>query len=557
MNTQATYRQRAVAWLKLLAPWWRVFRRDTAIKELQVILESAEYDVQAARTVFEVEYNRHNGTKTKFQDTCRRLEAEQTQHGVTLDRLNTVLSWFKIEQNLHNGTKMKFQDMCRRLKSEQAQHGTTRAQLKTVLSRMELISSILGTTNEEHSKCADFRKLFREDFLSFANKESFYERKAEAILRMQAVEEELRLLGRVPLFRKKTIVAVAGGFSSGKSSLISSFFDPRFKVSLPIAMEPVTAIPTYIAHSEKTAVIGFPAHGGSVEIDPELFALMRHEFLKALGFDLRRILPFIMLETAWRKQWESLCFIDTPGYNPAKGGGSTAADDTTTADALRQADALLWVLGIDANGEISSDDLEFLRDHGSNLPLAVVVNKADSRPRSQVREVLEQIRDTLDANCIEYRSISAYSSVQGQEYDYEGEPLDEVLGSWNKPSQRDKRLCDEAISVLDAYIEAFKNKIETNKIHKKELHSLKLDLDELGLFDEEEKSSVNKSNESSQSGVCSWLVRKFWEGGTAKERALERLQQLDALFTVEKIEAHIKEAERLRKNMEQLFAKEW
>ncbi len=310
MNTQATYPQRAAAPLKLLAPWWRVFGRDTAIKEVHGILESAEGDVQAARNIFEAEYTLHQDTKTK----------------------------------------------------------------------LDLITSILGATNQEHPKYLRFRKLFREDFLRFANEENLYDREAEAVLRMQAVEEELRLLGRVPLFREKTIVAVAGGFNSGKSTLISSFFDPQFKVTLPIAMEPVTAIPTYIAHNTETALIGFPAHGGAVKIVPEVFAKMRHEFLKALGFDLRRILPFIVLETAWCKPWESLCFIDTPGYNPAKGGGTTAADDFTTAEALRQADALLWVLGIDANGEICSDDLEYLRSYGAELPLAVVVNKAEFTP---------------------------------------------------------------------------------------------------------------------------------------------------------------------------------
>lgn len=466
MNTLATYPERAAASLKLLAPWWRVFGRGTAIKEVDGILETAEGDVQAARNCFEAEYTRHQDTKTK----------------------------------------------------------------------LDLITSILGASNQEHPKFLAFRKLFREDFLRFANEENLYEREAEAILRMQAVEEELRLLGRVPLFRGKTIVAVAGGFNSGKSSLISSFFDPGLKVSLPIAMEPVTAIPTYIAHSTETALIGFPAHGGAVKIVPELFAQMRHEFLKALGFDMRRILPFIMLETAWRKPWESLCFIDTPGYNPAKGAGTTGADDTTTAEALRQADCLLWVLGIDANGEISSDDLEYLRNYGSELPLAVVVNKADSRPQSQVREVVEQIRDTLDTHSIQYCCISAYSAVEGREYDYEGQSLDEVLGGWNKPTLRDKRLCDEVTAILDAYVEAFNEEIKAYKTHKKELHSLKLDLDELGLFDEAEEN---------------------FQQDEIKEKALERLQTFSDLFTVEKIEAHKKEAGRLRKLMIGLFAEDW
>lgn len=527
MNTRATYPQQAAAWLNLLAPWWRVFGRGTAIKEIEGILELAEGETLAARTIFEAEYTRHQDTKKKFQDACRQLEAEQVQHRTTRDQLNTVRD------------------------------------------KLDLITSILGAANQEHPKYLTFRKLFREDFLRFANEENFYKRGAEAILRMQAIEGELRLLDRVPLFRNKTIVAVAGGFSSGKSSLISSFFEPRFKVTLPIAMEPTTAIPTYIVHSTETAIIGFPAHGGTMEIAPELFAQMRHEFLQSLGFDLRRILPFIMLKTPWRKPWGSLCFIDTPGYNPAKGGGTTATDDTTTAEALRQADALLWVLGIDANGEISSEDVAYLQTHCSELPLAIVVNKADSRPPNQVREVVEQIRDTLDAYCIQYYCISAYSCVERREYDYVGQSLYEVLGGWNKPTLRDKRLSDEVNAVLNAYIKAFNDEIKAYKSHNNELHSLKLDLDELGLFDETMESFATRKNESSRGDIFSLIDKNLMVDTVEnaviensrqheiKEKALERLQNLANRFTIENIEALKNEAERLRKLFTELLAEDW
>lgn len=572
MNAQVSYRQRAAVWLKLLAPWWRLFGRGAAIKEVESILSAAQDDIQTAKNNLEAEYVHHLEINRKYLDVCREL-----------------------------GT-------------EEAQHRTSQAQLRTVMSRLDLITSILGAANQEHPKYLAFRKLFREDFLRFANGVNLYEREAEAVFRLQAVEEELRLLGRVPLFREKKIVAVAGGFSSGKSSLISSFFGAKDKVNLPIAMEPVTAIPTYIAHSTKTEIVGFPAHGGTVEIVPELFSQMQHEFLKSLGFDLRRILPFIVLETPWCKPWDALCFIDTPGYNPAQSGGTIAADDATTAGAIRQADAILWVLGIDTNGEISSDDLAYLLDHGGGLPLVVVVNKADLRPLSQVREIVDQIRDTLDANLIQYLSINAYSSVEGREYEYVGQPLDEVLGSWNMPTRRDKRLRDEITSILDNYIETFTLEIEAYKAHKKELHSLRLDLDQLGLFDEatelpvgskvgrsqflassenseqnavketestflqklsilfkkrsssltfdlDEQDQFDESEKSPVSGKKGGkkdlTVIEDGEQSEIKEMALKRLQNFSDLFTVEKLEAQKSEAKRLRNLMIHLFHESW
>ena len=564
-SVAGSYQQSADPLLKTLASWWQVMGRQAAVDEVSLILQTAQEELRASKMVFEAEYSRHKETKSSLNSAIQKAAQELSRHEETLMKLTNIKS------------------------------------------KLTLLTTVLGASTEEHPKYLAFHELFRNDFMNFANSESLYEREAEAILRMQAVEEELRLLGRVPLFRKKTIVAVAGGFSSGKSSLITSFFEPAFKVTLPIAMEPVTAIPTFIAHNSKTQVMGFPSHGGSVEIASPLFAKMKHDFLKSLGFDLRRIMPFMMLETPWRKSWEHLCFIDTPGYNPAKGDGATAADDSTTAEALLQADALLWVLGIDANGEMSSNDLEYLSTHAGNLPLAIIVNKADSRPLSHIEEIVEQIRDTLDGYGIQYYGISAYSSVNGEEYFYIGQPLEEIISNWNSPNQRDKRLCEEALAVLDGYLAAFDTEMDIRINNKKTLNSIKLDLDELGLFDEidplqsdlekdahlkengkrgligffdnllnvkmsEDKSELVKTPSKSAPSKPSVSKKKSAKEGESarlmerpvsnrrnevKENVLERLQSLEQLFGVATIQAHKQEAIRLRERVIEIFSDDW
>ena len=497
---------------------------------------------------------------SKQEETEQRLSATEDQFGTTKSALQA-------EQSLRENTQTKLFDVQQRLDTEQTDHGETKDLLKTSKAKLDLITDALGAQAEEHPKCLEFRKFFNE-FVNFSNEENYYERESDAILRLQAVEETMRLLGRVPLFREKTIIAVAGGFSSGKSSLITSFFDPKLKVSLPIGMDPVTAIPTYIACSSETSIIGFPAHGGTLDIAPEVFAQMRHDFLMSLGFDLRCILPFILLETPWRKNWEHLCFIDTPGYNaPIMGGLATAGDEQTTTEALLQADALLWVIGLDANGEISSDDLEYIHSHANGLPLAIVVNKADQRPPSQVQAVIEQIQETLDSYGIEYDSISAYSSFNLREYEYIGQSLDDFLATWNQQRpQRDQKLCQEVLDILNDYIKTFDEKIEHHARHKQELNSLKLDLDELGVFDEIDDSKTSKRKKGSVFDVA----ERLWSEAISdkknisnsrrtevKEKALDRLQGFSDAFAVEEIEVHKREALRLCQVVSVLFSQSW
>lgn len=402
--------------------------------------------------------------------------------------------------------------------------------------RLQLVSDILGTNQKEHPKCEAFSS-FLAKFIEFANGENLYSREAEAVLTLQAIEEELRILGRVSLFREKTIIAVAGGFSSGKSSLLTSFFDPAYDVRLPIGVNPVTAITTYIASCEDISVIGFPARGGSLEISSDIFAQLNHEFLTALRFDIRSILPFIALGTPWREKWEHLCFVDTPGYNaPAMEGYATASDDKTTVAALRQADALIWVIGLDANGEISTKDLELLQAFSGDLPLAVIVNKADQRPPSQVSAVVEQIRETLEFSGIPYKCISAYSSTEGREYQYVGMTIFEFMASMNRPPiDRDHVLRNLAIDVVSDYIKTFDAEIYQRNTNRREIHSLELDLFQLGLFDEDGNKGLHE----------------------VAYKAKDRFGRLLDYFNIKEVEDLRAQATILLDDLERLFAEPW
>lgn len=57
---------------------------------------------------------------------------------------------------------------------------------------------------------------------------------------------------------RKTVVAVAGSFSSGKSSFMNSFFVNR-NVKLPTGMTQTTAISSYVMPDEVPSIMGHSA----------------------------------------------------------------------------------------------------------------------------------------------------------------------------------------------------------------------------------------------------------------------------------------------------------
>ncbi len=465
--------------LARLAPWWRLFGRRADIAAILRILTKVETQLFKTQSSFQTSQDRYSAVLTTLQqiqrehDTVLRQHAELTQaHGLLkaahtaisanfqdLERAHDVQGGsygallqkhahleraYRVSQdektaaleNLHElrgehaALLKSFDTLIQRHADLERSQAIMRVEHKNLQDAHDaqsiahqqlqvthgLISQVLGAGSDEHAKYLEFCRLFREDFMAFANAENTYERNAEAVQRLHAVADELRLLGRVPVFREKTIVAVAGGFSSGKSSFVSSYFDTNRIISLPIGIEPVTAIPTYVIHGDRARVVGFPAQGGAIDIAPDLYAQLKHEFVDALGFDLKRILPFIAIENPWREPMQHLCLIDTPGYNPAIASGQTETDGEATGDALRQADAVLWILGLDSNGEIPQSDLEYLTANNPGLPLGVVLNKADCRPGSSIESVIDQVSETLELSGIEYLGITAYSSVEQTEY---------------------------------------------------------------------------------------------------------------------------------------------
>ncbi|WQZ43899.1 acyl carrier protein [Helicobacter pylori] len=385
--------------------------------------------------------------------------------------------------------------------------------------RYDLIARILNAkTNNEGLE--EYQQILDNEFLEFASGVDSLKEKEIALLMLQEIQKELQLVASYPSLFQKTIVAVGGGFSAGKSTFLNNLLG--LKLKLPEDMNPTTAIPTYCLKGKKEVLMGFSQNGGMVELPHLAFD---HQFLKSLGFNLKEIMPFMLL-SAPSVPFEFLCFIDTPGYDSAD-QGYTDGDKEASKESLKHAKHILWLVSCERGG-IESDDLEFLQElyEEEGKQVFIVLSRADRRTKSQLEEVAIKIRETLKDNGIEFLGICAYSSTRYQEYKEFSEKskvfdsLEEFLKKLNQRSEKQNEILESLYEVHGMYEKAIKQDASQFKRYQKALHSVKLDLMQKGFDDFSNKIFRRIEN----------LEKEFSEQERFKRESLARLNGVIDLF---------------------------
>lgn len=396
---------------------------------------------------------------------------------------------------------------------------------ESLKERYELIARILNAkTNNEGLE--EYQQILDNEFLEFASGVDSLKEKEIALLTLQEIKKELQLVASYPSLFQKTIVAVGGGFSAGKSTFLNNLLG--LKLKLPEDMNPTTAIPTYCLKGKREVLMGFSQNGGMVELPHLKF---NHQFLKSLGFNLKEIMPFMLL-SAPSVPFEFLCFIDTPGYNPGN-QGYTGGDKEASKESLKHAKHILWLISCERGG-IESDDLEFLKDlYEEGKQVFIVLSRADMRTKRGLEEVAIKIRETLKDNGIEFKGICTYSTTRYQEYKEFSEKskvfnsLEKFLKKLNKRSEKQNEILSVLYEMHSMYEKAIEQDANQFKRYQKALHSVKLDLLQKG-FDDFNDDIFNRIES---------LKKEFSEKEQSKRENLAQLNQVINLFkeSVDKI----------------------
>ncbi|UOS26166.1 dynamin family protein [Helicobacter pylori] len=380
--------------------------------------------------------------------------------------------------------------------------------------RYDLIARILNAKMENEG-LEEYQSILDNEFLEFASGVDSLKEKEIALLMLQEIKKELQLVASYPSLFQKTMVAVGGGFSAGKSTFLNNLLG--LKLKLPEDMNPTTAIPTYCLKGKKEVLMGFSQNGGMVELP---YLTFYHQFLESLGFNLKEIMPFMLL-SAPGVPFEFLCFIDTPGYNPGN-QGYTGGDKEASKEFLKHAKHILWFISCERGG-IESDDLEFLQDlYEEGKQVFIVLSRADRRTKSQLEEVAKQIKETLEDHGIEFLGIGAYSATRYQEYKEFSEKskvfnsLEKFLMKLNQRSEKQNEILESLYEVHSMYEKAIKQDANRFKRYQKTLHSVKLDLMQKG-FDDFNDDTFNKIES---------LKKEFSEKEESKRESLARLNEV-------------------------------
>ncbi len=233
-----------------------------------------------------------------------------------------------------------------------------------------------------------------------------------------------------------------------------------------------------------------------------------------------------MLLSAPSVPFEFLCFIDTPGYNPAN-QGYTGGDKEASKESLKHAKHILWLVSCERGG-IESDDLEFLQElyEEEGKQVFIVLSRADRRTKSQLEEVAKQIRETLENNGIEFLGIGTYSTTRYQEYKEFSEKskvfnsLEKFLMKLNQRSEKQNEILESLYEVHFMYEKAIKQDANRFKRYQKALHSIKLDLMQKGFDDFSDKIFRRIEN----------LEKEFSKQEQSKRESLARLNEVIDLF---------------------------
>lgn len=206
---------------------------------------------------------------------------------------------------------------------------------------------------------------FKSEITEYIDNLSLYN--VDFINNMNGLFSYWYMLQQNPWLKDKCIVGLMGAYSAGKSTLLSALLG----INLPVGINPVTAVPTYVAHGAKNKHCLVDNDDNVKVIPSDLEPRLSHE--EAQGFNLRKLIQ----NTVLFKQSDLLrkiSFLDTPGITT-----DNEYDYTTTANAANKCDIVVWVIKA-SGGAITQFEVEFIQKFLEDKKIYIVLTYADRCP---------------------------------------------------------------------------------------------------------------------------------------------------------------------------------
>ncbi len=216
----------------------------------------------------------------------------------------------------------------------------------------------------------------------------------------------------------KNIVALGGMLSSGKTSFLNTFNSDQI---LADDIDPETSVPTYIVYKDKHKVSAVNIFENVIELETQDVIKISH----GIGEMAEHMVPNVtlghMLESVLiqspNHNYIHTAFLDTTGYvKPYSSYYTAKTDELFLRSQLNSSDFVLWFVSAEAE-LITQSDLDVIKSLRSQIPLLIIVNKADTKSNEQLVEICENIKLSLDSKGINYIDVLTFSSLKPKAYD--------------------------------------------------------------------------------------------------------------------------------------------
>lgn len=432
-----------------------LLNKDKEIKRLKEELEEKEDEIEDIEDDIEELKDKNRELEEDLSDTESDLYKQKQEN----EKLND--SWEEEKRKREKEEKMK----------------------KEIETLLNSISIILSSKPEDNDNLSKYKELYNE----YLNNLKKYNNTSavDAYNGFLNIEKELYDISLNAFVYNKNIVAVGGGFSSGKSSFLNSLIEDK-SIRLPTDIKALTYIPSYIFNSDNNEVSVLSLNDNKIVIDINIFEQLtkRNVNVESLNFNTKNLIKHFFIATTLKKEYQNICFIDTPGYDP--GNDDNEEDKKMAFEYIKHANNLLWLINIQA-GTISKTDLTFLNEiikYDKDKKIYVLLTHADTRDNETINKIMIHIKETLDQNNIKVSGIAPYTSSQGKYNDniqkYEVLTIGNKLSSFlrnleNKENSKSENIKKNVKNIFDNIVSKYNDEIKSIKNEIVVVNKIRLD----------------------------------------------------------------------------------
>ncbi|MBR3453548.1 MAG: dynamin family protein [Muribaculaceae bacterium] len=354
-----------------------VYQLKKRIKELEGELEDAEDDLANAEKKLKKKVSEFSELDQKFEKQIQELNAKAKEIADIREDLRLKMKSLGFVQEILLAKVSETQDMVRLNRDIDLFESFVKGQFVDLLSTVPTVGKL-----DSHQKCSQKELDEMKDRWTFAFDQ------------WAATKRKSWLDG-------KTSIAFVGEFSAGKTSIVNRILsqdDPNAP-QLPVSTEATTAIPTYIAGGRRSSYT-FISNDKRKTIAASTFKSVSKQLLDQVHGVTSLIKYFVM--TYKNANLDGLSILDTPGFN-----SNDPEDAERTIEVINECDALFWVFDVNV-GEINKTSIQLIKNK-LQKPLYVVINKVDTKSKTDVTKEVRHIKNTLKREGINIEGIIPFS----------------------------------------------------------------------------------------------------------------------------------------------------